>query len=43
MRRDLVEEIERYREVDARRLTEAWFEPELQTALKQLVARLKGG
>lgn len=43
MRRDLVEEIERYREVDARRLTKAWFEPELQTALKQLVARLKGG
>jgi hypothetical protein len=23
-------------------LSEAWFEPELQTAMKQLVARLKG-
>jgi len=34
--------IERHCKRDARRLSEAWFEPELQTAMKQLVARLKG-
>jgi enoyl-CoA hydratase/carnithine racemase len=42
MRADLVEMIERHRERDARRLAQAWFEPELQAAMKQLVARLKG-
>ncbi len=42
MRSDLVEMIERHCKRDARRLSEAWFEPELQTAMKQLVARLKG-
>jgi len=42
MRSDLVAMIERHCERDARRLSEAWFEPELQTAMKQLVARLKG-
>lgn len=41
MRRDLVAQVERHREEDARRLSKTWFEPELQTAMKQLVARLK--
>jgi len=41
MRGDLVEKVERHGKRDARRLSEAWFEPELQTAMKQLVARLK--
>jgi 3,2-trans-enoyl-CoA isomerase len=42
MRSDLVEMIERHRERDAMRLAQAWFEPELQAAMKQLVSRLKG-
>jgi enoyl-CoA hydratase/carnithine racemase len=42
MRSDLVDMIERHGKRDARRLSEAWFEPELQTAMQQLVARLKG-
>jgi len=42
MRSDLVEIIERHGKRDAQRLSEAWFEPELQSAMKQLVARLKG-
>lgn len=43
MRSDLVELVERHREEDARRLSKTWFEPELQTAMQQLVARLKRG
>ncbi len=42
MRSDLVEMIDLHRERDTRQLSETWFEPELQTAMKQLVARLKG-
>ncbi len=42
MRSDLVEMIERHGKRDAKRLAEAWFEPELQSAMQQLVARLKG-
>jgi hypothetical protein len=42
MRRDLVEMIGRHREGDTRRLAETWFEPELQKAMHELVARLKG-
>ncbi len=42
MRSDLVEMIDRHRERDARQLSETWFEPELQMAMKRLVARLKG-
>ncbi len=42
MRSDLVEMIERHGKRDARRLSQAWFEPELQSAMKELVARLKG-
>ena len=42
MRSDLVELIELHRERDTRQLSETWFEPELQTAMKLLVARLKG-
>jgi len=42
LRADLVGMIERHRDQDTRRLAHAWFEPELQAAMKQLVARLKG-
>jgi enoyl-CoA hydratase/carnithine racemase len=43
MRRDLVEAIRRHREEDVGRLVEQWFEPPLQMAMRDLVARLKGG
>jgi 3,2-trans-enoyl-CoA isomerase len=42
MRADLVGIIERHRETDTKRLARVWFEPELQAAMKALVARLKG-
>ncbi len=42
MRADLIEMIERHRQRDASRLAQAWFEPELQAAMNDLVARLKG-
>ena len=41
LRRDLVESIRKHREDDIRRLVDQWFQPELQTAMKELVARLK--
>lgn len=41
MRGDIVEMIDLHREKDTRKLAETWFEPELQMAMKQLVARLK--
>ncbi len=41
LRRDLVEDMRRRRAGDTRRLAESWFEPELQGALRELVARLK--
>ena len=43
LRRDLVESIQSHRKDDVRRLTEQWFQPEFQTAMRNLVARLKGG
>jgi enoyl-CoA hydratase/carnithine racemase len=43
LRRDLVESIRNHREEDVRVLTDQWFEPELQTAMRDVVARLKGG
>jgi enoyl-CoA hydratase/carnithine racemase len=43
LRRDLVEAVRSHREEDIRSLTAKWFEPELQSAMKELVARLKGG
>jgi 3,2-trans-enoyl-CoA isomerase len=43
LRRDLVESIHSNNEDDVRRLTERWFQPELRTAMSDLVARLKGG
>jgi 3,2-trans-enoyl-CoA isomerase len=43
LRRDLVEAIQNHRDDDVRRLTEQWFQPELRTAMQDLVARLKGG
>ena len=41
LRRDLVESIRKHREDDIRRLVDQWFQPDLQTAMKELVARLK--
>jgi enoyl-CoA hydratase/carnithine racemase len=43
MRRDLVEAIQLQRQDDVARLVEQWFEPPLQTAMRDLVARLKDG
>ena len=43
MRRDLVSAIQRHREKDVGLLVEQWFQPPLQTAMKELVARLKDG
>ena len=43
LRRDLVESIRRHSEDDARLFTDRWFEPELRTAMGDLVARLKDG
>jgi len=43
LRRDLVESIQRQSEDDADRFVDRWFQPELQTAMRDLVARLKGG
>ncbi|MEJ2188415.1 MAG: enoyl-CoA hydratase/isomerase family protein [Acidobacteriota bacterium] len=42
LRRDLVELLRRHRTDDTHRLVEEWFRPELQAALKAMVARLKG-
>ena len=41
LRRDLLELMRSLRADDVRRLTVSWFEPELQQALRDLVARLK--
>ncbi len=41
VRRDLLETVRNQRHDDARRLVDTWFEPELQTAMRQLVERLK--
>jgi enoyl-CoA hydratase/carnithine racemase len=43
LRHDLVESIQRHREDGVRRLADQWFQPELQTAMRDLVAQLKGG
>ena len=43
LRRDLVESIQSQQEDDTRAFTEEWFQPDLQTAMRDLVARLKGG
>jgi len=42
MRRDILEFVRQHREGDERRLSEEWFQPELQATLRALVARLKG-
>jgi len=42
LRSDLVESIQRNSKNDLHLLTEQWFQPELQTAMRDLVARLKG-
>jgi enoyl-CoA hydratase/carnithine racemase len=43
LRRDLIEGIRERREDDARLFAERWFEPELQSSMRELVAQLKGG
>jgi len=43
LRRDLVESIQSHRKDDVRLLTDQWFQPELQTAMRDLAAQLKGG
>jgi enoyl-CoA hydratase/carnithine racemase len=43
LRRDLVETIRGRREEDTRRLVEQWFQPPVQSAMRDLVARLKDG
>ena len=43
LRRDLIESIRRHSKDDARLFTDRWFEPDLQNAMRDLVARLKGG
>lgn len=43
LRGDLVEAIRERREKDTRLFTERWFEPELQSSMRELVAKLKGG
>jgi 3,2-trans-enoyl-CoA isomerase len=42
VRRNLVEAIRSCREEDTRRLADLWFQPELQSAMRALVERLKG-
>jgi enoyl-CoA hydratase/carnithine racemase len=42
LRRDLVESVQSQRKEDLCSLVEQWFEPELQTAMRDLVGRLKG-
>lgn len=42
LRSDLVESVQRNSKDDVRLLTEQWFRPELQTAMRDLVARIKG-
>ena len=42
LRSDLVESVQRNSKDDVRLLTEQWFQPELQTAMRDLVARIKG-
>jgi len=41
LRRDLVDLVRGQRDNDVRSLAEAWFEPELQLSLRELVTRLK--
>ena len=41
LRSDLVESVQRNSKDDVRLFTEQWFQPELQTAMRDLVARLK--
>jgi enoyl-CoA hydratase/carnithine racemase len=41
LRRDLVDLVRGQRDHDVRSLAEAWFEPELQLSLRELVTRLK--
>ncbi len=43
MRRDLVESIQSHSKDDVRLLADQWFQPPLRTAMRELVARLKGG
>jgi enoyl-CoA hydratase/carnithine racemase len=43
LRRDLVESIRSHSNDDVRLFTDQWFRPELQTAMRELVASLKGG
>ena len=42
LRRDLVESIQSHSKEDLRSLVDQWFQPELQTAMRDLVERLKG-
>jgi len=43
LRHDLIESIQSHRKDDVRLLTDQWFQPELQTAMRDLAAQLKGG
>ncbi len=43
LRGDLVELIRRRSQDDVNRFVDKWFQPELQTVMRDLVARLKGG
>jgi len=43
LRRDLIELIHRHSKDDVRLLADQWFQPELQTAMRDLVTQLKGG
>ena len=43
LRRDLVESIQSHRTDDIRLLVDQWFQPDLQTAMQELVDRLKDG
>ena len=43
LRRDLVESIQSHSKDDVRLLADQWFQPELQTAMSDLVTQLKGG
>lgn len=43
LRRGLIESIQSHVKEDVRLFTDQWFQPELQTAMRDLVARLKGG
>jgi 3,2-trans-enoyl-CoA isomerase len=42
LRRDLIESIQNHSQNDVSRLVDQWFQPELQSAMRDLVARLKG-